>query len=205
MNNVSPPRVAILGFMLESNAFAPPATEADFRSRCYLEGDVIVEEARKTISSVHMETSGFVHAMDATGPWEPAPIIVTDCEPAGPVDHVFFERTLSVMGERLAACGRIDAVYIANHGAMVSTETTDPDGEMFQRIRVLVGPDVPIVVTLGTCMPTSPSGWPTCRMSLLATSQTRMWTCTSVARKPPFAFEPCWAVSRPTRCWCDSP
>ena len=148
MKDCSPPRVAIFGFMLESNAFAPVATESDFRARCYLEGGVIVEEARKTVSSVHMETSGFVQTMDATGAWEPLPIIVTDCEPAGRVDHEFFERTVSEMIARLEASGRIDAVYIANHGAMVSTESTDPDGEMFQRLRTVVGPDVPIVVTL---------------------------------------------------------
>ena len=148
MTDVSAPRVALLGFMLESNAFAPVAGETDFRSRCYLEGDVIVEEARKPVSSVHMETSGFVRAMDATGPWLPAPIIVTDCEPAGPVDHEFFERTVSEMVTRLQHDGPVDAVYIANHGAMVSTESTDPDGEMFERIRAVVGPEVPIVVTL---------------------------------------------------------
>mgnify|MGYP001304576582 CR=1 FL=1 len=148
MDNSTPPRVAILGFMLESNSFAPVATEADFRSRCYLEGEVIVEEARKAVSNVHMETSGFVRTMDATGPWDPYPIIVTDCEPAGPVDHAFFERTLGAMVERLEEGGPIDAVFIANHGAMVSTEITDPDGEMFKRIRQVVGDNCPIVVTL---------------------------------------------------------
>lgn len=145
---ISGPHVAILGFMLESNSFAPVATETDFRDRCYLEGDVIVEEARKPVSSIHMETSGFVRAMDATGAWHPVPIIVTDCEPAGQVDHDFFERTIRAMVERLSASAPVNAVYIANHGAMVSTESTDPDGEMFARIRAVVGPEVPIVVTL---------------------------------------------------------
>ena len=148
MKDVTRPRVAIVGFMLESNSFAPVATEADFRNRCYLEGDVIVDEARKPVSRVHMETSGFVRTMDATGPWEPLPLIVTDCEPAGAVDHEFFERTVTLMAERLQASRPVDAVYIANHGAMVSTETTDPDGEMFEQVRRVVGPDVPIVVTL---------------------------------------------------------
>lgn len=148
MNQATRPRVAIVGFMLESNSFAPVATEADFRRRCYLEGDVIVEEARKSVSSVHMETSGFVRTMDATGPWEPFPVIVTDCEPAGQVEHAFFERTLASMVERLQAHGPVDAVFIANHGAMVSTESSDPDGEMFAQIREVVGEDSPIVVTL---------------------------------------------------------
>ncbi len=40
-------RVALLGFHLESNAFAPVSTEADFRRLCYLEGDAILAEARQ--------------------------------------------------------------------------------------------------------------------------------------------------------------
>ena len=141
-------RIALLGMMLESNAFSPVATEEDFRSRCYLEGDVIVEEARTPVSLVPMEVSGFVRTMDALGSWQPLPLILTDCEPAGPVEHAFFEQTISTMVARLAALGSVDGVYIANHGAMTSTSSTDPDGEMFERIRAVVGVDVPIVVTL---------------------------------------------------------
>ena len=40
------PRIAILGFSIECNKFAPPATKAHFLARTYLEGADILEEAR---------------------------------------------------------------------------------------------------------------------------------------------------------------
>ena len=46
MPDRSSPRVALLGFSIECNKFAPPATKAHFLARTYLEGDAIVQEAR---------------------------------------------------------------------------------------------------------------------------------------------------------------
>ena len=133
---------------LESNAFAPNATEADFRARYYFEGDAILAEARRRASVISTEMAAAVRTLDATGPWEPVPAIVTDCPPWGPVDHAFFAATVEAIASRLETSRPLDAVYVANHGAMVSTGSTDPDGEMLARIREAVGPDAAIVVTL---------------------------------------------------------
>ena len=142
------PRIALAGMSLESNAFAPNATEADFRARYYFEGDAILAEARRRASVISTEMAAAVRTLDATGPWEPVPAIVTDCPPWGPVDHAFFAATVEAIASRLEASRPLDAVYVANHGAMVSTGSTDPDGEMLARIREAVGPDAAIVVTL---------------------------------------------------------
>lgn len=142
------PRIALAGMALESNAFAPVATEADFRARYYFEGDEILAEARRPASVISAELSAAVRTLDATGPWSPAPAIVTDCPPWGPVDHAFFAATVEAIVSRLEASAPLDAVYVANHGAMVSTGTPDPDGEMLARIREAVGPGAAVVVTL---------------------------------------------------------
>ena len=142
------PRIALAGMSLESNAFAPIATEADFRARYYFEGDAILAEARRPASVISTEMAAAVRTLDATGPWEPVPAIVTDCPPWGPVDHAFFAATVEAIASRLETSRPLDAVYVANHGAMVSTGSTDPDGEMLARIREAVGPDAAIVVTL---------------------------------------------------------
>ena len=42
----------------------------------------------------------------------------------------------------------LDAVYICNHGAMITTEDRDPDGTIFAMVREIVGPDIPVVATL---------------------------------------------------------
>lgn len=142
------PRVAILGLHLEANAFAPVSTEADFRASCYLEGQAILDEAAKRAPMAPAEIMGFIAEMDATGPWEPVPILVTGVEPGGPADHAFFERTLDRMSELLLAAGPIDAVYLSNHGAMTTTKSTDPDGAYYAMAREIAGPDAPIVSTV---------------------------------------------------------
>ena len=93
----SGPRVAILGFHLESNAFAPVSAEAQFRSLCYVEGDAITREARKDPSPLPAEVPAFYAEMPRLGPWSAGPIVVPAAEPGGPVDDGFFHRTRAAM------------------------------------------------------------------------------------------------------------
>jgi microcystin degradation protein MlrC len=142
------PRIAILGIHLESNAFAPVTTGDDFRAACYLEGEDMLAEAAKPAPAMPAEIPGFVEAMNASGAWEPVPILITAVEPGGPADQVFIDETLARMRELLGQCGSIDAVYVSNHGAMVSTTDTDPDGALYALAREAVGPDRPVVATV---------------------------------------------------------
>ena len=144
---MSAPRIALLGIMLESNAFAPPATEADFRRHYYREGEDILTEARAPVSAMPAEMAAFVQAMDVTGPWEPVPLLFANNPPWGPAEWPFIAGCLERIEAMLAEAGPVDGVYIANHGAMTSTETLDPDGEIVAKLRALVGPDTPIAVT----------------------------------------------------------
>ena len=73
MTNSRAPRVAICGISLESNAFSPPAGEADFQSLCLLEGAALLTDARSAAPKVAAQISGFVAGMDVTGPWTPVP------------------------------------------------------------------------------------------------------------------------------------
>jgi microcystin degradation protein MlrC len=141
------PRIAVLGFSIECNKFAPPATEAHFQARTYLEGDAILEEARRPTPTMLPETPGFVTAMDKAGPWTPIGIVLAMSEPNGPVEHGFFEEVLTAMSGRLNAVMPVDGVYFCAHGAAITTEEDDPEGVMFERIRDVVGPDVPVVAT----------------------------------------------------------
>ncbi len=142
-------RVALMGFLLESNSFAPVSDEQAFRSLCYMAGDEILEDIAKPNASLPVEIPSFAEAMNRSGiAWEPAPIVVTAAEPGGPVDQVFFERTKDEMEQRLRAAMPLDGVYIAEHGAMTGTGSYDPDGDLFEMVRAVVGPDVPILATL---------------------------------------------------------
>jgi microcystin degradation protein MlrC len=141
------PRIALLGFSIECNKFAPPAAKQHFLARTYLEGDDIVAEARGPTPTMLPETPGFVAAMDAQGPWRPVGIALAMSEPNGPVEHMFFAELLATVARRLTAALPLDGVYVCAHGAALTTEEDDPEGVLFETLRAIVGPDVPVVAT----------------------------------------------------------
>src|SRR5215210_1677716 len=106
------PRIALLGFSIECNKFAPQATKAHFLARTYLEGDDIVAEARGATPTMLPETPGFIAAMDASGPWLPVGIALAMSEPNGPVEHEFFQELLDTIERRLTASLPVEGVYI---------------------------------------------------------------------------------------------
>lgn len=143
---MTPPRVALMGMILESNRHSRPASKADFESLTWMGGNQLMAEARSETPVLAKEFSAFVHAMDATGPWIPVPILLAGCHPHGPVEEAVFEEYSAAILAGLRE--PVDAVYLCHHGAMVATHLDDPDGELAARVRAAVGPDVPIVQTL---------------------------------------------------------
>ena len=145
-DEMTAPRVALVGLKLESNRFSRPAEMDDFLSLNLLEGEALLEEARKPTPSLAKEISAFVSAMDATGDWVPVPTLLAASHPLGPIrKDVFEEFCDKILG---ALDDSLDAVYLCLHGAMVAEHLDDPDGEVLTRIRSKVGADAPIVITL---------------------------------------------------------
>src|SRR3954470_2429172 len=122
------PRIALLGFMLETNAFSPVADEAEFRQKHWIEGDDIVADARSAIPRDPGGFTGFCRAMDASGPWQPVPLAMTSAGASGPVEQGFFDRFLALVAGGLRA------------GL--------PEGTLFAAVRAIVGPSIPVVATL---------------------------------------------------------
>lgn len=141
------PRIALLGFSIECNRFAPIATDADFRTRTLIGGAEMLAEARSAAPRMLGEMPGFVAAMDASGDWEPLPGQLAMAEPNGPVEQTFFASLMQRWEADLIAAGRIDAVYAVLHGAGLTTDDHDPEGTMLRMIRRVVGPSVPVVAT----------------------------------------------------------
>ncbi|MEO1542165.1 MAG: M81 family metallopeptidase [Pseudomonadota bacterium] len=142
------PKVALLGAILESNRFAPPAELADFTSLTWLKGEDVMTEARAATPKLATEFAAFVRAMDATGDWAPIPCMLAASHPAGPVRESVIGEVIATCENALRTAGPVDAVYICNHGAMVAEHDRDPDGLLMARVREVVGPKVPIVSTL---------------------------------------------------------
>jgi microcystin degradation protein MlrC len=141
-------RIAILGFAIESNRFAPVSTRTDFEDRAYLAGDDLMRDARREAPRMTPEIPAFVRRMDTGADWTPVPILFSQAESGGPVEHGFFVDTLGEFERRLQAALPLDGVYICEHGAAITTQEVDPDGLVFQTVRRIVGPQVPVVATV---------------------------------------------------------
>jgi microcystin degradation protein MlrC len=142
------PRIALLGFNLESNRYAPVAGRRDFENDLHLLGQDMLDDAYAEYPKVQHTLPGFVKTMDATGPWTPVPVLITSAGASGPADHGFFVHVEAEMRRRLKAAAPLDGVYFSEHGAAITTEDTDPDGALFAMAREVVGPRIPVVATL---------------------------------------------------------
>ncbi len=69
----------------------------------------------------------------------------------GPLEHDVYARAKELM--RAAASAnreRIDGIMLPLHGATVTTEEPDTEGDLMDALRAIVGPSVPIVATFDT-------------------------------------------------------
>ena len=137
-------------FAHETNTFSRVLTDYDkfmARSRC-LRGD----EAIAARGHANTELAGFLDAARAHG-WRLVHVLSASANPGGPVTQDAFER---LAGPVVEAAQRhrheIHGIALGLHGAMVTTQFEDGEGELLRRLRAVVGPDLPIAITL-TCTP----------------------------------------------------
>jgi microcystin degradation protein MlrC len=140
-------RIAFGGFMHETNSFvASPTQYATFckpGSRPPLSrGDEVTERLRNT----SFATSGFLDAM--TGKHELVPLLWTAALSSGTVTREAFERIAAELIGALSRALPVDMLYLDLHGAMVTDDFEDGEGELLRRIRAVVGDAVPVVITL---------------------------------------------------------
>ncbi|HEV2067554.1 MAG TPA: M81 family metallopeptidase [Thermomicrobiales bacterium] len=133
-------RIAIAGFSHETNTFSNVlASYERFAESGILRGAEIIQQHRYAHSTI----TGFLKAADVFG-FEAVPLIHAQTDPCGMITKDAFDRLVGEMLRLLEEQGPWDGVLLANHGAAVSEEYHDADGEIARRVRALVGSDVPI-------------------------------------------------------------
>jgi len=142
------PRIALAAFMLESNAHSPVATKAEFEANYLRYGGDMATDWKSGHPRGPKTQSGFIAGMDATGEWTPVPLMGATVSASGPIDHSFFLEVADGIASRLRAAMPVDGVFLSLHGAAIGTGEVDPDGVILERVRELVGPDVPVLATL---------------------------------------------------------
>lgn len=86
------------------------------------------------------QVDGFLTTATALG-WEIVPAATYLAGASGMVDHAVFESFWSEIRPVLVAAiaQGLDGIFLSLHGAMVTTELDDPDGELLARIRAIPG------------------------------------------------------------------
>jgi microcystin degradation protein MlrC len=142
-------RIALAGFMHETNTFAPlPTTFADFDSAggpyaTFLLGEQVFKYRGKRFNRA---ACGFINQAEALG-YEIVPILFAAAEPSNQVTADAFAHIMGLMEEGLAKKGPFDGLYLDLHGAMVYEDFNDGETEILRRARAIVD-DIPIAVSL---------------------------------------------------------
>src|SRR5262245_31243002 len=141
-------RIAVGGFQHETNTFAPSkAAYAAFEAGGGWPGVQYDEAIFAAVEGANIPAAGAIQALRAMG----HQLIGTAWAAASPSAHVTadaFERILNGLLKNLKEAGPVDGVYLDLHGAMVSEEFEDGEGEILRRVRELVGPRVPVAASL---------------------------------------------------------
>jgi microcystin degradation protein MlrC len=127
----------------EANSFAAPAPLAHFERQGVVRG----AEIGPRFGPTRTEMGGFL-AYAAEAGWRLTTPIAVPCSPAGPMDAGAFAAIRDALVAGARAAGKVDGVLLGLHGACVAVGEDDADGALAQAVREIVGPDVPIVVTL---------------------------------------------------------
>ncbi len=141
-------RFAIGGFEHETNTFAPAkATYRDFELADGWPGLTRGEAVLTAFDGINLPVAGFIAHARAEG-HELLPTLWCSAAPSAEVEIDAYERIVRELLERIGALGKIDGIYLDLHGAMVTEHHEDGEGELLARLRELVGPHLPIVVSL---------------------------------------------------------
>ena len=137
-------RVGIIGFLHESNSFSPLPTRFEhFEQAGITRGEAL---ATRWQDSNH-ELGGFFEGARKFG-FLPVPLVAAYAVPGGPIIASTFTSLAENIIEALKKALPLDGLLVALHGAAVAENFPDADGELTRRLREVVGPEIPIVMTL---------------------------------------------------------
>jgi microcystin degradation protein MlrC len=141
-------RIAVGAFLHETNTFAPTKATYD----AFVHGGgwpamAIGADVLNIMRRINIALAGFVEAAEAEA-WELVPTISCGATPCAHDTRDAFERIVNVIVGGIASAGRLEAVYLDLHGAMVTEHLDDGEGEILARVRKLIGRDLPLVASL---------------------------------------------------------
>jgi microcystin degradation protein MlrC len=136
-------RIAVGCIGHETNTFSPVATTIDnFKKGSYHRGDEIITAFRGTRTI----TGGFLDVAEQLN-LQPVPLLWSFATPSGMVEQAAYQTLKTEFLTLLQNVGELDGVLLDLHGAMVTDELEDAEGDLIQAVRETVG-ETWIVTTL---------------------------------------------------------
>ncbi|SDP36554.1 M81 family metallopeptidase [Phyllobacterium sp. OV277] len=138
-------RVLTAEFAHETNTFNVRKTDYEAFE---VEGVLFGEAAILARGEANTEIAGFMDIARKFH-WKTEHVVSASAEPAGPVTRDAFDRIGgAIVRAAMARKDNLDGILLGLHGAMVTDFAPDGEGELLARLRAVVGPDLPIAVTL---------------------------------------------------------
>lgn len=137
-------RVLLAEIMHESNSFNRiPTRRADFDSRYFWQDATVAEE----LAGTNTEMCGLLSSARRFG-WRVSHPLAASASPSGPMATADWQTIQDLILAPLRVGETFDGVILVLHGAMVTQDSDDPDGDLLAAVRGLVGPTVPVMATL---------------------------------------------------------
>ncbi len=138
-------RVGIIALLHESNTFLDqPTTLEHFRTNLLATGSEVLEAFR---GSQH-EVGGFIESFAGATNVEVVGVFAARAMPYGTITAECWHSLVETLEDSLKAALPLDGLLVAPHGATVAATAPDADGDWLQRVRTIVGPEMPIIGTL---------------------------------------------------------
>ena len=140
-------RVAIGMCMQETHSFSPlPTGVPEFRDSPVVPlsmGQELIDVHRGIDSGI----GGFIRVCDEEGA-ELVPLIATSASTSGLVTTEAYDWLKSELLDRLGDALPVDGVLLALHGSMATEQLDDPEGDLLESVRAMVGDEVLIGCSL---------------------------------------------------------
>lgn len=133
-------------FKQESNRYAKGVSGlTEYKQREYIFGE---DELRNAFEGTKSEFGGFFDVLDHEDTCRLVPVCALNASPGPVTAQNIWEEVCNSLLYSIQEAAQVDGILLALHGAMVTEEMEDGEGELLEILRNAVGPDVPIVCTL---------------------------------------------------------
>ena len=132
-------------FKQETNRYAKGLSGVkEYSERDYLFGESAI---REKYCGTETELGGFFDILDPCD-CKLVPVLALNASPGPVTAQAIWQQVADCLLEAIDAQSQVDGILLALHGAMVTEETEDGEGELLQLLRQKVGENVPIVASL---------------------------------------------------------